>query len=177
MINEKQARKYCREDISKIDGYAEALADTTQTWICHHVNGESFTGFCTADLKKLNMYLNRPASELKFVTRNEHRRIHNKSNGNPMRGKHPKDVFASDVYEEWKRKHRGAFTKLNKSRIGILLKKSTKQKISRNSSGRVWFTNGVVNKFTRVCHTGFVKWRIMKNTKNFPDTFNDVQNG
>ena len=66
MINEKQARKYCREDITLIKNYAEAVADKTKTWICHHINGEPFTGFSKKDLKKMNMYLHRPASELKF---------------------------------------------------------------------------------------------------------------
>ena len=32
MINEKQARKYCKEEISKIKNYEKAIADTTQTW-------------------------------------------------------------------------------------------------------------------------------------------------
>lgn len=76
MINESQARKYCREDITLIKNYAEAVADTTQTWICHHRNAEPFTGFCTADLVKMNMYENRPASELMFVTRKTHVEIH-----------------------------------------------------------------------------------------------------
>lgn len=35
MINEKQARKYCKEDISKIKNYEKAIADTTKTWQCH----------------------------------------------------------------------------------------------------------------------------------------------
>lgn len=76
MISESQARKYCREDISLIKNYAEAVADTTQEWICHHINGEPFTGFSRKDLEKMNMLYNRPASELKFVTRGEHRIIH-----------------------------------------------------------------------------------------------------
>lgn len=34
MIDESQARKYCKEDISKIKNYDLAIADTTQTWHC-----------------------------------------------------------------------------------------------------------------------------------------------
>ena len=165
MINEKQAKKYCREDINKIAGYAEAIADTTQTYICHHRNAEPFTGFCTEDLKKMNMYYSRPASELKFVTRSEHRSIHNKEHGNPMYGKHLKDVYKPDVYKHWKHKHSDAFAKLNKSRIGVQLTETHKQKLSNNSSGRMWFTNGVVNKFTRTCPVGFVKGMIRKEKK------------
>lgn len=176
MINEKQARKYCREDITLIENYAEAVADKSRTWICHHRNAEPFTGFCAADLKKMNMYLQRPASELKFVTRREHRSIHNKGNGNPMYGKHLKDVYKPDVYERMKQLRSSAFTKLNKSRIGIPLNEVHKQKISRNSAGRMWFTNGVVNKFARTCPEGFVKGRIMKSMKIFHIN-DDTQNG
>ena len=31
MINEKLARKYCRDDLSKIENYDKAIADKTQT--------------------------------------------------------------------------------------------------------------------------------------------------
>ena len=37
MINEKQARKYCKEELSKIKNYDKAIADTTQTWDLHHM--------------------------------------------------------------------------------------------------------------------------------------------
>lgn len=76
MINASQARKYCREDITLIKNYEEAVSDTTQMLLCHHRNAEPFTGFCTKDLKKMNMYLQRPASELMFVTRKMHEDIH-----------------------------------------------------------------------------------------------------
>lgn len=37
MINEKLAKIYCKEDISKIKNYDLAIADTTQIWDCHHM--------------------------------------------------------------------------------------------------------------------------------------------
>lgn len=83
MISISQAKKYCSEDISLIKNYAEAVADTTQEWICHHINGEPFTGFNADDLIKMNMYTNRPAAELMFVTRKMHDKIH----GNAFKGK------------------------------------------------------------------------------------------
>ena len=76
MISESQAKSYCRDDISTIKGYAEAVADKKNLWICHHINGESFTGFSRKDLEKLNMIYQRPASELKFVTFKEHNDLH-----------------------------------------------------------------------------------------------------
>lgn len=32
----KGMERYCCEDISKIENYEEAVADTTQMWHCHH---------------------------------------------------------------------------------------------------------------------------------------------
>ena len=36
MINEYQAKRYCKEDLSKIENYDKAIADTSQIWDCHH---------------------------------------------------------------------------------------------------------------------------------------------
>lgn len=36
MINEKHVRKFCRDDISKIENYEEAVNDKTHTWELHH---------------------------------------------------------------------------------------------------------------------------------------------
>ena len=40
MINEYCAKKFCCEDPSLIENYALAVADTTQTWDCHHRGNE-----------------------------------------------------------------------------------------------------------------------------------------
>ena len=36
MINVKQAKKYCKEDISLIENYEQAVNDNNQMWVCHH---------------------------------------------------------------------------------------------------------------------------------------------
>lgn len=36
MISENYVKRYCCEDISKIENYDKAIADTTQVWECHH---------------------------------------------------------------------------------------------------------------------------------------------
>ncbi len=99
MINISQAKKYCREDISLIKNYAEAMADTTQMWICHHINGEPFTGFTQKDLSKFNMYYDRPACELKFVTLSEHTKIHCRGIHNPMYGRKHTDATKKKISE------------------------------------------------------------------------------
>ena len=77
MINEYTAKKYCCEDLSLIENYDKAIADTTQTWHCHH-RGEVLPcgRFSRSDLKKFGLYFNRPASELIFLTKAEHNSLH-----------------------------------------------------------------------------------------------------
>lgn len=77
MINEKQACKYCKEDISKIKNYELAIADTTHTWDCHHMT-ETWWGCTAKDLIANECYYNRKACELIFLTKAEHRRLHQK---------------------------------------------------------------------------------------------------
>ena len=79
MINEYYAKKFCCEDISLIENYDKAIADTTQTWECHH-RGEILPcgRFSRDDLKKFGLYFNRPAAELIFLTPTAHRQLHYK---------------------------------------------------------------------------------------------------
>ena len=102
MINEKQAKKYCRDDLSKIENYEQAIADKTQTWDLHHrleltLDGEF--ALSHEQLKMHDMYYNRPYYELIFLTPAEHHKLHNKSKtlsedtrrkiGEAMKGKIP----------------------------------------------------------------------------------------
>ena len=36
MIALENVKRFCREDISKIENYDKAINDKTQTWHCHH---------------------------------------------------------------------------------------------------------------------------------------------
>ena len=79
MINEKAVSKYCRDDLSKIENYEKAIADTTQTWVCHHrleltLDGEP--ALTRKQLKMHDMYYHRPYYELIFLTDAEHRKLH-----------------------------------------------------------------------------------------------------
>ena len=76
MISESY-KKYCCEDPSLIENYDKAIADTKQTWDCHH-RGEVLPcgRFSRDDLKKFGLYYNRPASELIFLTSSEHQQLH-----------------------------------------------------------------------------------------------------
>lgn len=75
------------EEKEQIDNYELALKDDFKGWTIHHrlethnSDGELRPVSITADeLKALNMYYNRPASELIFLTRSEHMKLHRSKN-------------------------------------------------------------------------------------------------
>lgn len=135
------AKRFCRDDISLIKNYQEALADTTQVWYVHHINGEPVTGFSKKDLLKMKMYYNRPASELMFVTYKMHDDIHNNSTnwGKSNKCKH--------LSTEHKRKisitNKGRVmsddtkSKMSASRTGVKLSSTHKKAISNGLVGHV----------------------------------------
>ena len=88
MINERCTKSYCSEDISLIENYNKAIADKERMWEIHHrreCDDEGRTLFTHKQLKEINLYYKRPASELIFVTRSTHKKIHREMCG--KRGK------------------------------------------------------------------------------------------
>ena len=71
-------RRYCSEDLSRIENYQEAVNDKEHKWHCHHrleVQGQFRNS--KELLERCGMYWNRPASELIFLRADEHRILHN----------------------------------------------------------------------------------------------------
>ena len=92
MINEYYAKRYCSEDIALIANYQQAIADEKKMWDIHHrrecdENGRML--FTKKQLMEMNLYFNRPASELIFVTRAMHWKLHRemRSNSGKIGGK------------------------------------------------------------------------------------------
>ena len=110
--------KYCYEDISKIENYELAKADNFKGWNCHHKLELKSTGgiydVLAQDLIDWDLYYNRPADELIFLTRKEHTIIHNKAKGctsetkkkisEAHKGK-PSWSKGLHMTEEWKKIH------------------------------------------------------------------------
>lgn len=71
----KSIKLICCEDISLIDNYNEAINDKEKMWDCHH-RLEIELNKTRSELIKLNLYYNRPATELIFLTRSEHKLLH-----------------------------------------------------------------------------------------------------
>ena len=79
MINEFWAKRYCSEDISLIENYKEAISDEEKMWDIHHrseCDSEGRMLFTKKQLIEMNLYYKRPASELIFVTRSMHWKLH-----------------------------------------------------------------------------------------------------
>lgn len=126
MINTDKANLYCKDDLSKIENYDKAIADTSHTWDIHHrleltLDGEF--AHTREELKRLGMYYHRPYFELIFLTHSEHQRLHN-----PFKGKHHS--------EESKQKMRNAMK-------GRSLSAETRQKIANANKGRTFTTEHI----------------------------------
>ena len=80
-ISNYKVNLFCREDASKIEGYEEAIKSDEQ-FDCHHrleLHADGSLRFTTASLKKLDLYYNRPACELVFITHSTHISLHTKA--------------------------------------------------------------------------------------------------
>lgn len=108
MVKENNVKKFCCEDISKIENYDKAIADTTQTWACHHrLELIATGGVCDVtkqDLIDWNLYYDRPADELIFLTKKEHSSLHSKGN-QYMKGKQHSEETKKKQSESAKGRH------------------------------------------------------------------------
>lgn len=141
MVNKKlrMLRRYCRDDLNKIENYDAAINDPEQIWDCHH-RLEIFWWWTTSieTLKEQGLYYHRPASELIFLPRNEHTALHHL-------GK-----------QIWKGRHH---SKESKSKM-------SKAKIEWHKKAKLhWFNNGIIEKLVVDCPVGFIKGRL-KNDKD-----------
>lgn len=81
---DKSWKRYCKDDISKIENYELALADDFKGWCIHHrdelkVLPSGITVMRTMqELIENGRYYKCPANELIFLTRAEHCKLHNK---------------------------------------------------------------------------------------------------
>lgn len=182
MITEKYAKSYCKDDISLIENYDKAIADTTQVWDCHH---RRETIFSKADLIEIGEYYNRPACELIFLTKIEHIRIHHlgkhrsedtrkkmsealSGENNPMFGK-PSAFKDKHHSAEARKKMSEALKGENNPLFGKHHSAEARKKMSKSKKGKTtwvkdtrWYNNGVKSIRAKTCPEGFVKGRIKK---------------
>ena len=76
MISEANAKKYCAEDISLIENYKEAVS-SKELYHCHHrLEIQDDKCYFAKELKQMNLYYGRPASELIFLKVRDHKDLH-----------------------------------------------------------------------------------------------------
>ena len=133
MISEAKARKYCKDDISLIENYEQAINDNTQKWHCHHRRESVYT---KKGLIEIGEYYHRPAIELIFLTNYEHMKLHKIGNKNFL-GKHHSEKTKKKLSESNIGKHLSDETKkkLSKANIGKHHSDETKKKMSKSRMG------------------------------------------
>ena len=76
--NIRHAKKYCRDDISKIQGYEVAL-NSPERFLVHHVLELTLDGqfaHTPEELDRMGMYWKRPYYELQWMSVHDHRILH-----------------------------------------------------------------------------------------------------
>lgn len=151
MINKNSAKLYCRDDISKIENYEQAISDKENLWVCHHrleftINGEF--AHTSKELKRMGMYNHRPYFELIFMKRIDHRRLHaSKENlseetkikfrlarkGKPLTEEHKRNVSESMKGRKLSKEHK---RKISEARKGIIFSEEHRKNLSLSMKGR-----------------------------------------
>ena len=144
MIDERRARRYCKEDLSKIKNYAKAIADTTQVWDCHHMT-ETWWNCSKQELIDNECYYNRKACELIFLTRAEHNRLHNKglTRSEETRKKMSEATKGENNPMYGKTRSEETRRKMSESQKGRTFSEETRQKLSEAHKGKTSPRKGV----------------------------------
>ena len=162
MIN-KRVRRFCCEDISKIENYDLVKKDNFKGWNTHHrlethtSDGERrLVDISRKELIALDMYYDRPADELIFLTRKEHMRLHSEYRKGKHRsdetrrkiseankGKRPSEEAKQKMAEAKRGKKLGPLSeehrrKLSEANKGKHLSEETKRKVAEAKRGRHW---------------------------------------
>ena len=122
ILGKKYAKRICREDISLVENYDKAIADTTQTWILHHRDEirELPSGMIALrsaeELMENGRYYDCPANELIFLTPAEHTSLHHK-------GK----VYNEETLKKMSNSLKGRVS----ARKGVILTNETKEKLAQ----------------------------------------------
>ena len=128
MIHIRTVKEFC-SDYTEIEGYEKAVNDTTQTYICHHIQGEYKT---REELIELGCYYNVPPYLLRFVTKEEHNRLHKPHLGKKLSKEQKRKCTPKTKVQYWLGKDRGEefSKKMSEVQKGKKLTDKTKKHIS-----------------------------------------------
>ena len=152
MIHFYHVKNFCKDDISLIENYDKAIIDSNQTWECHHRREITIP---KKQLLEIGEYYNRPASELIFLTKSEHRSLHHKDKQVSDETKLKMSIAHKNMSEETRKK-------MSIAKQGTKLSEEHKQKIGEYSKMSHWYNNGIKNVFVKECPEGFVKGMLKR---------------
>lgn len=148
MICLKTVKKFCN-DYTKIENYEKAMADDTQTWVCHHRLGIlpfSQKTISRKFLEEQGLYFNQPPESLIFLEGKEHRKIHGSTSmeriqkmSDLRKGKSLSNETKAKISEAHKGKKMPveAVEKMRKSLLGFKQSEETKKKHSDAMTGHI----------------------------------------
>ncbi len=157
MINFKHTNRFCKDDITLIENYEQALNDSTQTWDCHH-RLETDLGLSVNELREQGKYFNVPANELIFLTHSDHMKLHTQGKESPMYRKHHSEESNRKRSEKLKGKKNGMYGKRGKNNPNYGKRQSEESNRKRSDSikewwkkhkDRRWMNNGTVCVFPK----------------------------
>lgn len=128
MMNVYNAKRFCKEDISKIDNYDKAITDIDNMWECHH-RTEIWWNCSKKDLIANECYYNRKACELIFLTPAEHRRLHNVNKSEDTRIKMSESLKGHKCSKEVR-------IKISEANKGKIRSENQRKNISESLKGR-----------------------------------------
>ena len=183
MICVATVKTFCKDDLSLIENYDKAIADTTNTWDCHHrdeirILPSGIVALRSMDeLKENNRYFDCPANELIFLTHSEHSKLHKKflpesllkfyASGYMKGHRHSletKKLISEKAKTAYRNKSDIKKSEMNMKISDKLTKYANtelgKFNLSKATKGTTWYNNGIINKRCSECPVGFVKGRL-----------------
>lgn len=171
MVNLSTLKRYCNGDVTKIENYEEAVNDDTTTYNIHHRLETHFSDgterpknaqLTMKELISLDMYYNRPAEELIFLTPKEHRAVHQVGlkRSKAFCDKHSK-IFKS----KWEDLEYKQYMSSRNSHKGFPHTDKWAKQHSEQMTGRHWYTDGITSVFAFECPKGFKAGRTKKGDK------------
>ena len=142
MINTRNARMFCCEDIRLIENYDAASKDDTQVWDIHHrLEEDGETKRTKNELISQHLYYSRPAKELVFLTRLDHTNLHH----NNKAKKH-----SDETRKRQSERQKGHWTGAANPNFGGMTEEHRRH-LSESHKGIKWWNNGKVNVQAREC--------------------------
>ena len=133
----KVNKNYCSEPLCNIENYKLAV-ESNETWVIHHrlethdsEGIRRLVDISATEMIMLGMYYNRPASELIFLEKSEHLRLHKigKKFSDGLRLRLSKLHIGKHISEEQKQK-------IGDGNRGKKMSEEAKQKIGKANRGR-----------------------------------------